>query len=183
MYGYGLDAGSGMRAMSKTEIDGLLEAGFGLLVIVVALAVIVDSLGLPVSVREPLGSASVPRVVCGLVIMFSLVLVARGVRAFRGARRGREALAPGDAAPGPPAPYRRRTDLGLVMLVLAIAFVASMQTRAVSSVILIPAFLFAGILVLNGFRGRTVLPAILVAVLLGAATHYTFRDFFYVDLP
>ena len=145
----------------------------------IASALVWDSLDLPESLREPLGSATIPQVVCGIVIAFCAILIVRSARILvreRG-RRSDVKATPKVAA------FRRRFDLAAWVFLLAVAYVALMQTRLIPSEILTPAFLGAAILILNGFRRAAILPALVIALVVGLGTNLLFTDFFYVDLP
>ena len=165
--------------MSEKERTAYLEIAITGLLTVIAAALIWDSFDLPESLREPLGSATIPQVVCGIVIVFCVILIIRSTRIL-----ARERSQKGGAEPAPKATaFRRRFDLAGWVFVMAVVYVALMQIRLIPSEILTPAFLGGAILILNGFRRAAILPALVIALVVGLGTNLLFTDFFYVDLP
>ncbi len=151
---------------------------YGAIVIVCA-AIFAASLGLPSSNREPLGSASIPQAVSVIIAVLCAILLARAVAVLRAARTPAAAE---PAAPQSPA-YRPRYDLAIGIFVLALVFAAVLQQRLVPANILIPAFIGLAMWMLNRFRLRALLPSLAIAVGVGLATTYVFKNFFYIDLP
>jgi hypothetical protein len=171
--------------MSSEETTAFLEISIIGLIVLVATALIWDSIGLPESLREPLGSATIPRVVCVIVIFFCAILIVRSVKSIlseRAKRTGVKGSTKQTIAAEAPA-FRRRGDLAIKVFLIAVAYVALIQTKWVSSMILTPLFLGSAILMLNEFRRTTIIPAILIALVIGLGTNFLFTDFFYVDLP
>lgn len=171
--------------MSEQETTAYLEIGFTGLIVFITGALFWDSLGLPESLREPLGSATIPRVVCVIVIAFCSTLITRSVKAINRerAKRTEEADVPSSVEPDKQPAYRRRGDLAVKVFLIALAYVALIQTQWVSSKILTPVFLGSAILTLNEFRKSAFIPAIVIALVIGLGTNFLFTDFFYVDLP
>ena len=171
--------------MTEKEKTAFLEIGVISLIILIAGALFWDSLGLPESLREPLGSATIPQIVCVIVVFFCTILITRSVKIITGerAKRSREtdSLHPTMAETQPT--YRRRGDLAVKVFLIAVAYVALIQTQWVSSKILTPVFLGIAILTLNEFRKTAIVPAVVIALVIGLGTNYLFTDFFYVDLP
>lgn len=159
------------RSTARLEI-----AVYGVLILV-ALAVFVGTLGLPVSNREPLGSSSVPQAVSVIVALLCLTLMARAIRVLNAPHP--------DAPPAPDGEgvYRRRFDLALSLFGLALVFAFLLEQRLLRADILTSAFLALGFLILNRFRPRAWIPSLVLAVVLGVATTYVFKNFFYIDLP
>jgi len=166
--------------MPNARSTAILEIVVYGVIILIAGAVFINAMGLPVSNREPLGSASIPQAVCVLIAVLCAILLLRAVATLRAtsteasARPASETTAPS---------YVRRYDLSLTLFVLAIAFTVILQERWVKAEILTPAFLTAGILVLNRFRPKAIIPSLLIGVVVGLATTYVFKNFFYIDLP
>lgn len=171
--------------MSEKETTAYLEIGVIGLVVIIAAALFWDSLDLPESLREPLGSATIPQVVCVIVIFFCAILLMRSVRVVTAERvqRTREPVEPGKTVKGEKPVYRRRGDLAVQVFLIGVAYVALIQTKWVPSMILTPLFLGSAIMVLNEFRKTAIIPAILIALVIGLGTNFLFTDFFYVDLP
>lgn len=174
--------------MLSKRFDAIAEIAIYCLLQVIAAAVFWASLSLPASLREPLGSASIPQGVAVIVAILSLILMVKAVVELR-SDRAPEAMAASshaeDAAPPAEdgAGYRRRYDLALAMFVMAIAFTVVLEQRWIRAEILAPTFLCAAILILNRFRPRSILPALVVGVGVGLAATYVFKNFFYIDLP
>lgn len=166
--------------MSNARSTAILEIVVYGVIILIAGAVFINAMGLPVSNREPLGSASIPQAVCVLIAFLCAILLLRAVATLRTTRADVPAKPSGaEAAPS----YVRRYDLSLALFVLAIAFTVILQERWVKAEILTPTFLTAGILILNRFRPRSIIPSVVIGVVVGLATTYVFKNFFYIDLP
>ena len=121
--------------MSELETTAYLEIGVTGLIVFIAGALFWDSLGLPESVREPLGSATIPRIVCAIVIVFCAILITRSVKviASERAKRTTDADVSSGAEPGKKLVYRRRGDLAVQVFIIAVAYVALIQTQWISS--------------------------------------------------
>lgn len=166
--------------MPNSRSTAILEIFVYGAIILIAAAVFINAMGLPVSNREPLGSASIPQIVCVLIALLCAILLLRAVATLRATSAGASARPAGEsAAPS----YVRRYDLSLALFVLAIAFTIILQERWVKAEILTPAFLTAGILILNRFRPRSIIPSVVIGVVIGLVTTYVFKNFFYIDLP
>lgn len=147
-------------------------------ILIICAAIFTASLGLPSSNREPLGSASIPQAVSVIIALFCVILLGRAVSVLRAAR-AQAASEPAASAPA----YRRRNDLALGIFALAVVFAAVLQQRFLPANILVPAFLGLAMWMLNRFRMRALLPSLIIAVGVGLATTYVFKNFFYIDLP
>lgn len=172
--------------MQSTRSNAILEIAVYVALVAISAAIFLGTLGLPVSNREPLGSASIPQAVSVLVALMCLVLMARAIRVLRAERDAAPAPQPADAADGggEAAPsYRRRFDLALGVFGLALAFTFLLQARLVPAEFLIGGFLGLGFLLLNRFRLKAVLPSVVIAVVVALVTTYVFKSFFYIDLP
>ena len=167
--------------MSQKETMAFLEILVAGVIILVCAALFWDSMSLPESAREPLGSAAIPQVVCAIVALFCAIMIFRSARAVMEERAAR---ADADIAADPEAPpVRRRFDLAIKVFTVAVIYVALMQSRWVPSEILTPLFLGGAILILNEFRREAIIPAVAVALGIGLGTNFLFTDFFFVDLP
>ncbi len=164
--------------MSDKPTTARLELLVYAVLLCIAIAVFWSTLDLPTSTREPLGSASIPHIVSVIIGIFCVILILRALRAQRDAAA---ALA-SESVTTPPA-YRRRTDKALVCFGLALVFAFALDQRLVNAAILTPAFLLAMMLVLKGFRPRSILPSVVIALMVGITTTYVFKHFFYIDLP
>ncbi|GAB5377321.1 MAG: hypothetical protein AcusKO_37830 [Acuticoccus sp.] len=170
--------------MQSTRSTAILEIAVYAALIFVSAAIFIGTIGLPVSNREPLGSASIPQAVSVLVALMCLVLMARAIRVLRAERDTAPAPPPGADEGGEAAPtYRRRFDLALGIFGLALVFTFLLQVRLVPAQFLIGGLLGLGFLLLNRFRLKAVLPSVVIAVAVAVATTYVFKSFFYIDLP
>ncbi len=169
--------------------DKITTARFELFVYAVLLCIVTaifwSTLDLPTSTREPLGSASIPQIVSVIVAIFCIILILRSLRAQRAAAAApaTEADALQSVEAKAPSAYRRRTDKAAICFGLALVFAFALDQRLVNAAILTPAFLLALMLVLQGFRPRSILPSVVIALLVGITTTYVFKHFFYIDLP
>ncbi|AQZ50897.1 tripartite tricarboxylate transporter TctB family protein [Martelella mediterranea] len=163
--------------MNDKQSSGWFEIGVYSVLLCVVASVFWSTLGLPASTREPLGSASLPQIVSVIIGIFCVILIWRALAAMRPAV-GRTP-APNDEAVS----HRRRTDKAAICLGIAIAFALALQLRLLNAAILTPAFLLSLMLVLHGFRPRTILPSVAISLIVGIVTVYAFKNFFYIDLP
>jgi putative tricarboxylic transport membrane protein len=163
--------------MSEARKNAFIEIIVALLLAALAFVFFISTLDLPAPRREPLGSAAMPQVVCGCILLFCGIIAFRAVRILRAER-------PVADSPQPrPAGHRRRVDLAVKLLGLTLVFIAVLQTRLVPNEILTPVFLMASMLMLNDFRRSAWFPSLLLAVGLGLLTDHLFTEFFYIDLP
>jgi len=171
--------------MSSKETTAFLELSITGLIVLIAIALFWDSLSLPESLREPLGSAKIPQAVCVIVIIFSAILIVRSVKVIATERAMRMNVKDGTEKEmkTETLAFRSRGDLAVKVFLIAVAYVALIQTQWISSKILTPVFLGTAILTLNEFRRTAIVPAILIALVIGLGTNFLFTDFFYIDLP
>ncbi len=167
--------------MSKERSSAILEIAFAVGLLLVAGAVFWNSLGLPVSLREPLGSSTVPQIVCGIIALFCVVLIVRSARVLASSGTA-PAQRPADD-PSAVEPHTPRPVLAATVFVLAVIYVALLQTRLIPTYVLTPVLLGVSILVLNGFRRSAILPTVVVAATVGSAVPLIFSGFFQVNLP
>jgi len=171
--------------VSHRESSAILEILFVLAWTLIAIAVFWESLSLPRSLREPLGSATMPQIVCGIIIVFCAVLLVRSVRVLVQERRLRLSAGPAvrpQRAEAPETAAPRLLLAGSIFL-FGLIYVALLQARLVPAYLLTPALLLVSFLTLYNFRRSAVLPAILVAGIVGTAVPLIFTEFFSVNLP
>lgn len=164
--------------MSDKPTTARLEILVYAVLLCIVTAVFWSTLDLPASTREPLGSAAIPQAVSLIIAIFCLILILRALRAQRDA-----ATAPAAETATPPSAYRQRTDKAVICFGLALVFAFALDQRLVNAAMLTPAFLLAMMLVLTGFRPRSILPSVVIALIVGITTTYVFKHFFYIDLP
>lgn len=170
--------------MSDKPTTARLELFVYAVLLCIVTAIFWSTLDLPTSTREPLGSASIPQIVSVIVAIFCVILILRSLRAQRTAAAPAaepEAVETVDVTA--PSAYRRRTDKAAICFALALIFAFALDQRLINAAILTPAFLLAMMLVLQGFRPRSILPSVVIALLVGITTTYVFKHFFYIDLP
>ena len=149
------------------------EVGVCLAFIAVSALVYRDSLKLPPGNYDPLGGGTLPRIVCGTIIVLSLAAIA-------------QVLIPallGKAPMEEPKPqYRLRPDLAVMLFVLLVLYTLSIRLLVpfmLSSIV----FLFLSTMVLAQFRARLIPQALLISVIGGVTMAYTFTAILKVDLP
>ena len=95
------------------------EVGVCLAFIAVSAVVYKDSLKLPPGNYDPLGGGTLPRIVCGIIIVLSLAAIAQVlIPALL-----RKAAARSEPKP----PYRLRPDLALMIFVLLVLYTLSIR--------------------------------------------------------
>ena len=148
------------------------DIALALFLVVVCSVVLFQTRLIPAGTFEPLGSAPVPQATAGLIILLSLVMMARAVLVLA---RGREK--------GPPADDEVRPWDAAAVLGLTVLYIAAMQARLLDFAFMSAIFLFITIGFLVRFRTR-LLPAIAaVALITGFGCQYLFTRIFVVDLP
>lgn len=150
------------------------EVGVCLAFIAVSAVVYKDSLKLPPGNYDPLGGGTLPRMVCGIIIVLSLAAIAQAVipALFRKA-----------APPAEPKPeYRLRPDLAVMLFILLVLYTLSIRL-AVPFMLSTIMFLFLSTMVLAQFRVRLIPQALIISVVGGVAMAYTFTAILKVDLP
>lgn len=153
------------------DSDPRIDIGLALFLIVACATVLWETRDIPPGSFEPLGSAPVPQVVAGLIILLCLLVMAAAWR-----RLGREmpatdvelALRPVDAAG---------------ILGLTVIYVGLMEGRFIDFAPLTAGFLFVAIGFLVRFRLKSLPIVALVALLTGYGCQYVFTRIFVVDLP
>lgn len=149
---------------------------FALVVIGVCASFIADSFYYPLSTREPLGAAFVPRWVAVITLLLAAGMAAQSRAELRVAKnRARE-----DEAAVPDTAYRRHF-IGTVGVMAAYAVL--LKWPPVPSIVSTPLFLFIFILLLGGRSKKTLAWATSIGLVLGISLQILFRDVLYVNLP
>lgn len=147
------------------------EIAISLLIIAACLVILMETLELPPGSFEPLGSAPVPQATAGLIIALCCVVIwlalARG-RAREADGVDEEVEEPGSAA---------------YLFLLSIAYVGGLHSARIDFGVLTTAFLLLSIWGLERFRTGALLPAAVVAAIVGFGCKYVFTKIFVVDLP
>lgn len=169
--------------MKPESQNAIIELALYLLFSAISVAIFFNARTLPTSTREPLGSATMPQIVSVIILVICAALSLRAVAELRRgmARNAPHAPAP-DPAPGRPREVKRY-GLATCLLIYSIAFVGLLQMRIVPARFLAPLFLFLCIWTLLRFRKRSLLPAALVAGVIGYGTSEVFSHIFYINLP
>lgn len=157
-------------------------ADIGLAIVLIALGVLIihATLDLPPGTFEPLGSATIPQVVAGLIIVFSVwmlvqALAERRELAARGARNAAE--------PDAEEPVRQRFDLSVTLVALTFVYVLVMAMDWARFSLATGVFLVASIGLLAGFTRRNTAVILALAVGFGVGLEYLFTEVFVIDLP
>jgi hypothetical protein len=145
----------------------------------VAAVVYWKSLSIPPGLYDPLGAGTMPRIVCGGIILFCVICIVQSV--FRGARPT-EAKAPQDGTDGedgaaPDRPWLSAVTFGfMVLLAISILFRVSYEIST-------SLFLFIGIMAVRRFKLSAVPMSALLSIVVGVGIGYLFGSVFSVDLP
>ena len=149
------------------RIDPRVEIGVALMLIVIAALALFGTIGIPPGRFEPMGSAPVPRITAGLILVLSVVVI---VRAFV------------DLRPVQTLTVHRYLDAA-VMILLTVAFVAAMHFRLATFAILTTLYLVATIGFLTRFNWRALPVIVVLALVVGFGCQYVFTRIFVIDLP
>ena len=148
------------------------DFGLALFLIVVCAVVLFETRDIPPGTFEPLGSAPIPQATAGLIILCSLIVMARAVLQTR---RGAVETAYDELE-------LRPRDAALV-LGLTVVYVLMLQFRLLDFAPLTVLFLIASIGLLVRFERRQLPWVVLVALVMGYGCQYLFTRVFVVDLP
>ncbi|MDX1541903.1 MAG: tripartite tricarboxylate transporter TctB family protein [Geminicoccaceae bacterium] len=148
------------------------DLGLALFLIVVCAVVLFETRDIPPGTFEPLGSAPIPQATAGLIILCSLIVMARAVLQTR---RGAVETADDELE-------LRPRDAALV-LGLTVVYVLMLQFRLLDFAPLTVLFLIASIGLLVRFERRQLPWVVLVALVMGYGCQYLFTRVFVVDLP
>lgn len=119
--------------MNDRKRSTLADLTLAALTIVGAALLLIGASALPAPRFEPLGSAALPRILAGLLILFALIVAAR---ALRGDRTKVAETAPADG----PKPDPRR---GALVLAALIAYVFALDVLRVPFLVATPVFVVA----------------------------------------
>jgi len=147
------------------------EIGASLLVILACAVLVYESLDLPPGSFEPLGSAPVPQVTAGPIILLCVVVI---VGAFR--KRG-------ETAPARDGDVKDEPVSALLLVALTLLYVLLLHFRVTGFGTLTAGYLFVVISALERFRPRALIGAAIVGVVVGFGVQYLFTQVFVVDLP
>jgi hypothetical protein len=152
------------------QVDRRFDIGVALVLIVIAAIAIWEAADLPPGTFEPLGSARVPQMTAGLIILLSLWVIVRAMLRQDGV---------GDTEPFGTARWR---DAAIVAG-LTVLYVAALHFRITTFAIVTMVFLTATIFVLVRFNVAKLPIILLVAAIAGFGCQYLFTRVFVVDLP
>jgi hypothetical protein len=170
----GIVAGDGARRLGRGHVnDGVdrrIDIGVALVLIVIAAVAIWQAADLPPGTFEPLGSARVPQITAGAIILlalgviFSVILRNGGVSDTESEGSARW----GDAA---------------IVALLTVLYVTALQFRITTFAIVTTVFLTGTIFVLARFNIAKLPVILLLAAATGFGCQYLFTRVFVVDLP
>lgn len=162
--------------MKKDQPDPRLEITLAIIAIGFSALIYWGTIDLPPPRFEPLGSASVPRMLAGTMAILSAIWLALSVVKLRSAE-------PVEPQEGAEPETQKHPLLAVSILMITIVFVAIMDLGLLG-------FVAAGIpyVVLCGFlmthRSLQALPWVVgYAVILILSVNYVFTEFFYINLP
>jgi hypothetical protein len=146
------------------------------LIAVVAAVVYWKSLSIPAGLYDPLGAGTMPRIVCGGIILFCVISVVHS--RFRAASP-KKAKTKSSAAEmqAHDRPWLAASTFALMVL-LAVTILYRVSYEITTS-----AFLFAGILAIRRFKPAVIPMAAVLSIMIGVGVAYLFGHVFSVDLP
>jgi len=151
-------------------VDRRFDIGVALVLIVIAAVAIWEAADLPPGSFEPLGSAWVPQITAGLIILLALWVIIGAILRDDGVR---------DVPP----PGAARWRDAVIVALFTVLYVTALQFRITTFAIVTTVFLTATIFVLARFNVAK-LPVILVlAAITGFGCQFLFTRVFVVDLP
>jgi hypothetical protein len=149
----------------------IADLWIGVLFIVTCAVVLWETRDIPPGTFEPLGSAPIPQAVAVLIILLTLVIMAK---AWLSLKRGETA---GDAQVPP-----RYADAAM-LCALTVAYVTALHLRIGRFDVLTTIFLFITIGILVRFGRKSLLTIGIVSAITGFGAQYAFTQVFVVDLP
>jgi len=157
-----------------------MEAAFYAVILLVCLAVLVSAMGLPGSLREPLGSAAVPKGVAVLIAAFCIMLLRRTLHDLRTCVQSGS-----DAANSAKTPSPASNAGGAVLKTCLIitVYAALLTWPIIPSAVTTPVFLFILIMALSSWTWKNFCWAIALSILFGEGLHYLFQNYLFVNLP
>ena len=154
----------------SNAVDRRFDIGVALVLIVIAAVALWQAADLPPGTFEPLGSARVPQMTAGLIILLSLWVIIRAMLRHDGIC---------DVEPAGAARWRD----AVVVAVLTVVYVAALHFRITTFAIITTVFLTGTVFVLVRFDSRKLPVILLVAAITGFGCQYLFTRIFVVDLP
>jgi hypothetical protein len=146
-------------------------------VIVIAAVVYWKSLAIPAGLYDPLGAGTMPRIICGGLIIFSIIAILQSLLRHWSASRPMRAPKAPDPSAASDRPWLAAGTFGLMFL-LAIAIDRRLPYWASTS-----AFLFLSMLAVQRFKPSAVPMSAILAIIFGVGVTYLFGSVFSVDLP
>jgi len=146
------------------------EVTMGVVAIAIAAAFLFDGRALVPGVLEPIGPGTIPKATCWVVIALSIAMVMRSLAGRRGGQP--DATVAGE----------RWVDVAVVIATTC-AYVAVLGFGLVRYSVVTALFLAGTIVWLAENRRRAVVPAAIVALVLGFGLDYLFRHVLITDLP
>ncbi len=151
-------------------------------VVIAAVAIYVESLGLPPAHWEPLGSAALPQALCICMSFFALIIFIRAfiaLRAQRAAAGSAEAVANNNSEQE----FQRRPWTAAGMFGLFAAYVAVMHAGLLGFVEATFLFLVSVCLLFTKGNRRHIPWIIVFALVIAIGNYLIFTKFLYIDLP
>lgn len=152
------------------HVDRRFDIGVALVLIVIAAVAIWEAADLPPGTFEPMGSARVPQMTAGLIILLALWVIIRAMLRDGGVR---------DVEP----PGGTRWRDAAIVAGLTVLYVTALQFRLTTFAIVTTVFLTVTILVLSRFDFAKLPVILVVAAITGFGCQYLFTRVFVIDLP
>jgi putative tricarboxylic transport membrane protein len=155
-----------------------LDIGVAAALIVICVAVFLESLSMPPAFYDPIGPAAFPRALSVTIFFLSILLIIKAFRSPSG-KSSKTDRQPTDRQPT----YRPRPDLAVGAAILTGIYVLVLTLRLLSYGVITAAFLISFIMLMMPFGRKQVLIAIIIALIMGFGGGYIFTHVFYIDLP
>jgi putative tricarboxylic transport membrane protein len=150
-----------------------LDIGVAAALIVICVAVFLESLSMPPAFYDPIGPAAFPRALSVTIGLLSIVLLIKTLR-LPSEKSSQTAQQP---------THRKRPDLAVGAAILTGIYVLLLTLRLLSYGVITTAFLISFIMLLIPFDRKRLLIAIIIALIMGFGGGYIFTHVFYIDLP
>lgn len=159
-----------MKGLTKKKT----ELAFYLLLLVLCAVVYWDACGYPSTLREPIGSAFMPKCMAVLIALAVGSLIPGTVREIRFENNdGREKKES----------RRVRYDLAMRSGIILVVYGIVLTQAILPSILVTPSFLFIFILSLAGFSRTKAIWAAVVSLAFGVGLTVLFKNYLYVNLP
>ncbi|MGI9423523.1 MAG: tripartite tricarboxylate transporter TctB family protein [Hyphomicrobiaceae bacterium] len=169
--------------MTNQSARPIADMVLSVIVVVVAIAIYLESLGLPPAHWEPLGSAALPQALCLCMSFFAVIIFIRAALTLRAQKTVVNAAAcAGEQAVGEQ-DFQRRPWAAAAMFVMLAAYVAVMHAGLLGFVEATFIFLVSVCLLFTKGNRKHIPWIVLFALVIAIGNYVIFTKFLYIDLP